>query len=350
MLFRPRRWVDSFLDVTMGWWAPEGLMNRVDEGLDAFAARFQRPPRAVRQSPYYMDPVAAAGGYDAYRTQMVGVGIAGPAPVYNPMADPLEAVLRGGYDNYRDVQLGSGIEGPVQLPSASTTDAYPFYRDLFLGPAEGPAPFPGTPAAAMGGPGVSPAAVAGAPLPAAGGVNAAGRVVTPAITYGGMGQPGQAMGFSALLEKYNPFAPFASISEGASNLWTGMTTTMGGRWPVGEQANYYRTFAQANTMARRDLLPEAFGSVVARGETLFGADDPVIQALTGEYVRNKMLTSNRYEIGESLDAILQGMVDRSDPNYRQYRNFIANDLLGTFDEYNLSALKAAKAGADNVML
>src|SRR5690606_7657306 len=81
----------------------------------------------------------------------------------------------------------------------------------------------------------------------------------------GAGQPGRAMGFRALLEKYNPFAPFASISEGASNLWTGMTTTMAGHVPIGEQANYIRTFTQANNMARSYLLPDAFGPVVGRG-------------------------------------------------------------------------------------
>ncbi|MCO5214397.1 MAG: peptidoglycan DD-metalloendopeptidase family protein [Caldilinea sp.] len=285
MLFRPRRWVDSFIDLTMGWWASDDLLKRVDEGLDAFALRFQDVPGPVRQptptAPYTRtrldDLLSTDQGYHAWRERELGFDIEGPAPASS--SDPAWNVLAGGAPNLSPEALRLANLGSV-----------------------------------------------------------------------GAGQPGQAMGFRALLEKYNPFAPFASISEGASNLWTGMTTTMAGRVPIGEQANYFRTFAQANTMARRDLLPEAFGPVVARGEQLFGADDPVIQALTGEYVRNQMLTSNRYEIGESLDAILQGMVDRTDPNYARYKNFISRDLLGTFDEFNLSALKAAKAGADNVML
>ena len=171
------------------------------------------------------------------------------------------------------------------------------------------------------------------------------------------GQPGQRRrrparpghGLPCLLEKYNPFAPFASISEGAPNLWTGMTTTMAGRVPIGEQANYFRTFAQANTMARRDLLPEAFGRWW-RGEHALRRDDPVIQALTGEYVRNQMLTRTGTRSGSRSTPSCRAWSTGATPTIASIATLSPTTCLGTFDEYNLSALKAAKAGADNVML
>lgn len=333
ILFRPRRWADTAIDATMGWWASDEMLERVDNALDNFAARFQRPAGPVAHSKYYVDPVAASGGYDAYRNRLVGAGLEGPAPIYNPINDGIDLLsMPGGYDAYRDLEVGAGIAGPAPA-SVGGADGYESYRDLFLGQQggqkfEGPAPYPGTPAAAMSGSGL----------------------VVPSTGFRRDGSPATPVGFRPFLEQWNPFAPLATMSESASNIWTGTTTIAGGRVGFGEQANYLRTFAKADEESRRLLFNQAFDPVFEAGFERFGRDDIVMQSLASDYMQGKIMSSGRSEIADSASAILEGLVDEADASYPLYRDFVANDMLGRFDEFNYSSLTAAQAGADNVML
>lgn len=141
------------------------------------------------------------------------------------------------------------------------------------------------------------------------------------------------------------YNPLGTISDFGNRSWTGFTHApgTGGRVGVGEQANYTRTFLNAETWALERQSDEMTRQLVADLRGRFG-NQPWIDRLEA-YLPGAARTGSRQQVADTLDALIPEMT--TDP---AVRNAITQEVLPQVERTAYSSADYARSTAGNVML